>query len=84
MDFQIHANVKFDNQSFYLFLANLKTSVIFLVGSDSTFSSEIKQKLRNESKKYSDLIMAGDLIEDYSNLTLKTIYTLKFFIEAGL
>ena len=28
--------------------------------------------------------MAGDLIEDYSNLTLKTIYTLKYFLQAGL
>ena len=58
--------------------------MIFLVGSYSTFSSDVKKKLLDESKQHSDLIMAEELIEDYSNLTLKTLYTLKFFIEAGL
>ena len=68
----------------FYFSANSRISVIFLVGSDSIFSIEVKKKIEDECKEYSDIILVDDLIEDYNNLTLKTLYTLKFFIEAGL
>ena len=58
--------------------------MIFLVGSDSIFSKDVQTKLEHESKEYSDIILVDDLVEHYDNLTLKTLYTLKFFIEAGL
>ena len=70
--------------TFLTFTANRQTSVLFLVGSYSSYSPSIKHKLISESQSKSDLIMADELIEHYSNLTLKTIYTLKFFLEAGL
>ena len=37
-----------------------------------------------EEKKYNDdIIEVGGLIEHYNNLTLKTLYTIKFFLEQG-
>ena len=59
-------------------------SVFFLIGSDSTYSHNTKQLLKEETKNHSDLIMADELVESYHNLTLKTLYTIKFFIETGL
>ena len=66
------------------FSANPQTSVIFLIGSDTTYNADVRQKINEEHIKHSDLIMAHELIEHYDNLTLKTLYTLKFFIEEGL
>ena len=64
-------------------IANPQTSVIFLIGSDKPYSIDIRQRVKQEHEKYGDLIMAEELIEHYDNLTLKTLYTLKFFIEKG-
>ena len=69
---------------YHLFSANPSTSVLFLIGSDITYNADVKHKISEEHKKHSDLIMADDLLEHYNNLTLKTLYTLKFFIERGL
>ena len=73
-----------NNNVFNYFSANPQTSVLFLIGSSSTFNNETKRKLKEEEKAYNDLIQAEELVEHYDNLTLKTLYTLKFFIEKGL
>ena len=65
------------------FTANIRTSVIFLVGSAALDSAAVHRSLKDEQILYSDLIFADDLVEGYDNLTLKTLYTLKFFMEIG-
>ena len=66
-----------------LFSVNLQTSVLFIIGSTNYYSNETRHKLKEEIKTYGDLIVADELVEHYDNLTLKTLYTLKFFIEKG-
>ena len=61
----------------------MHTSVLFLIGSTAIDRAEAHQSLKDEHILYSDLILADDLVESYDNLTLKTLYTLKFFIEKG-
>ena len=39
--------------------------------------------LHEEGSKFQDIIQTDDLLEHYDNLTLKTLYTLKFFIHTG-
>ena len=58
--------------------------MLFLVGANDTFTEESTHKLKEEQETYNDLIQADELIESYNNLTLKTLYTLKFFLEKGL
>ena len=58
--------------------------MLFLIGTNNTFTKENTHTLKVEKETYNDLIQADELIEDYHNLTLKTLYTLKFFLEKGL
>ena len=57
--------------------------MLFLVGANDTSTEENIHKLKEEEETYNDLIQADELIEHYNNLTLKTLYTLKFFLEKG-
>ena len=57
--------------------------MLFLIGVSDTFTNESAHKLKEEKETYNDLIQADELIEHYNNLTLKTLYTLKFFLEKG-
>ena len=61
--------------------ANKRTSVLFLLGKSSDISKEKELKIIKEQKKYGDIIQVDGLIENYNNLTFKSLYTLKFFLD---
>ena len=64
-------------------LANDQTSVLFLFGTEESSSNETKAKILEEQKIHGDIIQVDGLVEHYNNLTLKTLYTLKFFLQSG-
>ena len=64
-------------------LANAQTSVLFLIGLESNGSNETRNQINNENHIYGDLIQVDGLFEHYDNLTLKTLYTMKFFLQEG-
>ena len=63
--------------------ANPNTSVLFLLGKepDSTNSPNSINHILDEHKKYQDIIYVEGLIEHYDNLTLKSLYAMKFFLS---
>ena len=63
------------------YLANPQTSVLFLLGMDEDINNETKHKLQQERNTHGDIIQVDGLIEHYDNLTLKTLYTIKFFLQ---
>ena len=65
------------------FTANDHTAVLFILGTDVTLSIDEKLELQEEENLYGDLIRVDGLTENYNNLTLKTLYTLKFFLKNG-
>ena len=67
----------------YFFIANNETSVLFLMGQDPSLDEDEKSWLLEEQMNNDDIIEVGGLIEHYNNLTLKTLYTIKFFLEEG-
>ena len=64
-------------------LANSQTSVLFLFGTEENMKNETKIKLQEEQKAHGDIIHVNGFKESYNNLTLKTLYTLKFFLRNG-
>ena len=46
-------------------------------------ADKAKHKLEEEQKIHEDVIQVKDFIEHYNNLTLKTLFTLKFFLDKG-
>ena len=66
-----------------IFTANNQTTVLFLMGNDPNMNEDDKMWLIEEEKNYNDVIEVNGLIEHYNNLTLKTLYTIKFFIAQG-
>ena len=67
----------------YFFIANDETSVLFLFGTEENLNNETKDKLLEEQKKHGDIIQVDGFVEHYNNLTLKTLYTLKYFLQKG-
>ena len=65
------------------FTANDHTAVLFILGTDITLSIDEKLELQEEDNFHGDLIRVDGLTEHYNNLTLKTLYTLKFFLKNG-
>ena len=63
--------------------ANAQTSVLFLLGMDSDINDDTEIKLLEERNTHGDIIQINGLTEHYDNLTLKTLYTLKFFLQNG-
>ena len=60
--------------------ANSQTLVLFLIG--KTLSDGVtRSKLLQEESKYDDVVQVDGLIEHYDNLTLKSLYALKFFLD---
>ena len=55
-------------------------AVIFILGQDNDFGDEQEQKLLEEMHMYQDIVQINGLIEHYDNLTLKSLYSLKFFL----
>ena len=53
------------------------------MGNDPNMNEDDKMWLIEEEKNYNDVIEVNGLIEHYNNLTLKTLYTIKFFIAQG-
>ena len=58
-------------------------SVIFLVGNQNGFGNfTLKSRLLEESAKFDDILQA-DMVDHYNNLTLKSVFTLKFFLNTS-
>ena len=55
-------------------------AVVFILGNDKNFGVEEERELLNEIYRYQDIVQVNELIEDYHNLTLKSLYSLKFFL----
>ena len=68
---------------FSILTANSQTSVLFLLGMEVTLSNDERYQTLTEQSTYGDIIEVGGLTEHYNNLTLKTMYTLKFFLQEG-
>lgn len=64
--------------------ANKRTSVLFLLGKSLDHSKENELNILKEQKRYGDIIQVDGLIENYNNLTFKSLYTLKFFLDKGI
>ena len=65
------------------YLANAQTSVLFLLGMDENINNKTESKLLEERNTHGDIIQVDGLTEHYNNLTLKTLYTIKFFLQKG-
>ena len=63
--------------------ANNQTSVLFLLGRQKNLNKGINAKISREKEFYGDIIYVDNLIEHYDNLTLKTLYAIKFFLQAN-
>ena len=46
-------------------------------------SNKAKNELLDEQETHGDIIQIKGFLEHYNNLTLKTLYTLKFFLDKG-
>jgi len=58
-------------------------SVIFLIGNQNAFNNvtaSTHQRVLDEHAKYDDILQA-DMVDHYNNLTLKSVFTLKFFLN---
>ena len=60
---------------------NSCTSIIFLMGKEVDLGSKDRLLLSEERKKYNDIAMVEGLVEDFYNLTLKSLYSLKLFLN---
>ena len=64
--------------------ANLQTSVLFILGKeweDHDNAINSTERVLEEQEKYGDIIQIEGLLEHYDNLTLKSLYAIKFFLE---
>ena len=61
---------------------NIKNvSVIFLIGNQNSHRNfTLTNKILEESAKFGDILQA-DMVDHYNNLTLKSVFTLKFFLN---
>ena len=66
-----------------IWLANEHTSVLFLFGEEENTSADIKAQIEEEQNIHGDIIQINGFMEHYNNLTLKTLYTLKLFLQIG-
>ena len=65
--------------------ANEQTSVLFLIGkSPIKDSSSIENMISKEQGRYGDIVRVQGLIEHYDNLTLKSLYAVKFFLSENI
>ena len=53
------------------------------MGNDPNMNEDDKMWLLEEQENNEDVIEVDGLIEHYNNLTLKSFYTLKFFLTQG-
>ena len=63
--------------------ANDNTAVLFLLGTQKNLKDEATGKIIKEKNIFGDMIQVDNLIEHYDNLTLKTLYAIKFFQETN-
>ena len=61
--------------------SNNRTSIIFLFGSQVGLNSNSKMLLTEEMHEHDDIALIDGLIEHYHNLTLKSLYSLKLFLN---
>ena len=57
--------------------------MLFLLGTDEKINNNTKHELIEERNIHGDIIQVDGLTEHYNNLTLKTLYTIKFFLQKG-
>ena len=58
-------------------------SVIFLVGNQNAFGNfTLKSRIEEEAAKFDDILQV-DMVDHYNNLTLKSVFTLKFFLNTS-
>ena len=50
---------------------------------EANTNNETENNLFEERNTHGDIIQVNGLIEHYDNLTLKTLYTVKFFLNNG-
>ena len=53
------------------------------MGNDPNMNDDDRMWQIEEQENNNDMIVVDGLIEHYNNLTLKTFYTLKFFLTQG-
>ena len=61
--------------------ANIQTSVLFLLGNEGNLNNDTREHLSKEKLIHGDVIQVNGLVEHYNNLTLKSLYAIKFFLE---
>ena len=61
--------------------SNSLTSIIFLIGHHPSLTSKDHQLISKEIEKYDDIARVDGFIEHYHNLTLKSMYSLKLFLN---
>ena len=61
--------------------ANDLVSIIFIFGSEPGLDSAEKLSISEEMDRYNDIAYIDGLVEHYHNLTLKSLYTLKLFLN---
>ena len=70
-------NFGYFNKFIWILIQNTSLSVIFLIGrKDSMWDV----KMEKESQEFNDILRA-DFIDDYYNLTLKSMFSLKFYLN---
>ena len=68
---------------YFICVANDKTSVLFLYGVNPEIGIHITKELNKEQDTFGDIIQVDGLVDTYNNLTLKALYTLRFFLKTG-
>ena len=63
---------------------NKNVAVIFVLGKDKSFGVKEERKLLTEIYRHQDIVQISELVEHYDNLTLKSLYSLKFFLSYDL
>ena len=56
---------------------------MFLYGLHQEISMGIREELKKEKDSFGDIIQVDGLVDTYNNLTLKALYTLRFFLKTG-
>ena len=61
--------------------SNDRVSIIFLFGSQTGLDSKTKLLMSEEMIKNNDIVLIDGFVEHYHNLTLKSLYSLKLFLD---
>ena len=65
-----------------IFQSKKNVALVFIIGKATNSTQETE--VLNEILSYQDIVQIDELIEDYSNLTLKSLYSLKYFLSNAM